>query len=166
MRIAICAALLVSLPTILQAQVLGGDERFPVLNQIRWDMSREKILHLCASEKLNTSGNDTTVTFEAKFLGVEAKTYVRFKGKAERPWGIDVKFNELSEKLVDTLVNHFTRITGETPRKAAKEKNLVLMTMRMELAAWKTKTDKIRLIVGRRDKSIFDINLSLEPASR
>lgn len=166
MKTLICAALLTSLPVILHAQLLNGDEQFPVLNQIRWDMTRETILHLCASEKLKIGGNDTTITFEAKLLGVEAKTFVRFKSKAERPWGIDVKFKELSEKLVDTLASHITRITGELPRKAAKEKNLILMTMRMEIAAWKTKTDRISLMVGRQNKSIFDINLSLMPVSQ
>jgi len=128
-------------------------------------MNKEYLISLCAAAKVNVGGNDTTVTFESRFLGSEAKIFVRFKNKAEKPWGIDVKFKEATEKLLDTLVNHFTRTTGESPRTAAKEKNLVLITMRMEIALWKTKTENIRLLVGRQGKSIFDINLSLGPAS-
>ena len=165
MRMAICAALLIALPTILHAQVLEGDEQFPLLNQLRWDMSREKVLNICAANKANTGGNDTTVMFDARFFGAEAKTIVRFKSKPERLRGIEVKFKDLTEKLLETLVSHFTRTAGESPLKAEKEKSLLLITLRIEITAWKTKTEKIRLMVGRQNKSIIDISLSIEPAS-
>jgi hypothetical protein len=163
MKIAICAAFITVFSATLHAQVLNGDVRFPLLNQIRWDMSREKVLSLCTANRINVGENDTTVSFDMKVFDVEAKTLVRFKNKAEKPWLIEVKFKELTDKLVDTLVNHFTRTTGESPLRAAKEKSLLLITMRMEVAAWKTKTEKIRLLVGRQGKSIFDINLSFDP---
>jgi hypothetical protein len=163
MKIALYVVLITTLPTILQAQVLNGDERFPVVNQIRWDMSKEGILKVCSANKVTVGGNDTIVSFEVRALDAKAKAYVRFKNKAERPWVIEVKFNELTEKIVDTLINHFTRTTGESPRRAAKEKSLLLFTMRMELAVWKTKLEHIRLMVGKQGKSIFDINLSIAP---
>lgn len=166
MRVIICAAFFALLPTTLRAQVLDGDERFPLLNQIRWDMNKERVLNICAVNKVSAGETDTTVTFDMKVLDFGAKTFVRFKDKTEKPWVIEVKFKELTEKLVDTLVYHFTRTTGESPLRAAKEKSLLLITMRMELAAWKTKAEKIRLMVGRRGDSIFAITLSLEPVSR
>jgi hypothetical protein len=154
------------MPTILDAQVLNGDEQFPVVNQIRWDMSRDAIIKVCAANNLSTSENDTMLTFDAKFFGAEAKSVVRFKNRAQQPWGINVKFKELTEKLLESLVDHFTRTTGESPLKAEKEKNLLLITMRMEITAWKTKTEKITIMVGRRNKAIFDINLSITPILR
>ena len=166
MRIIIYAALITALPTILHAQILNGDDRFPLFHQIRWDMNKERVLHVCAANNVNAIETDTTVTFDMRVFDVEAKAFVRFKDKTEKPWVIEVKFKELTEKLVDTLVNHFTRTTGESPLRAAKEKSLILITMRMELVAWKTKMDKIRLIIGRRGDSIFAINLSLGPALR
>lgn len=166
MRIAIYAAFIAVIPTILQAQLLNGDVRFPLLNQIRWDMSKEKVVNVCFANKANIGGNDTLITFEAKYFGVDAKTFIRFNNKAQRPSGIEVKFKELSEKLLDTLVSHFTRTTGESPVRAEKEKSLLLITVRIEVAMWKTGTEKIRLVIGRRNMSIFDLNLSFDPATR
>jgi hypothetical protein len=163
MRKVICAVLLTTLPAIPHAQELKDDDQLKPLNQIRWNMSKEEVLQICNANKLRIGGSDTTVTFDAVFFGVDAKAFVRFKNKAEKPWGIDVKFKELSEKLLDTIVNHFTRITGKPPVRAEKEKSLLLVTMRMEIAAWKTNADKIMLMVGRQNKSIFDINLSFQP---
>ena len=163
MKTAISAVLMAVLSTALQAQVLDGDERFPFLNEIRWDMNREALLRVCAAKKVNVSRNDTMIAFNVKALDVEARAFVRFKEKADKPWGIEVKFNELTENLVDTLVNHFTLTTKESPLRASKEKNLILVTMRMEFAVWKTKSEHIRLVVGKQGKSIFDINLSIQP---
>jgi len=166
MRIQEISVLVVMLPALLRAQVLNGDEQFPLLNQIRWDMSRQTILNLCAAHGTNGRGNDMAVTFDARFFGADANAFVRFKNGAERPQLIDVKFKELTEKLLDTLVSHFTRVLGESPIRAEKEKSLLLITLRMEVAAWKTKTERITLVVGKKNKSIFDINLSIAPLAQ
>ena len=165
MKTAISAVLIAVLSTALRAQVLNGDDRFPFLNEIRWDMNKESLLRVCAANKLNVSRSDTMIAFNVKAFGVEARAFVRFKSKADKPWVIEVKFKELTEKLVDTLVKHFTLTTGESPLRASKEKNLILVTMRMEFAVWKTKSEHIRLVVGKQGKSIFDINLSIQPTT-
>lgn len=166
MRMAICMAFIMALPTILHAQVLKGDDQFALLNQMRWDMSKEEVLRVCNANKTKIGGNDSTVTFDAVFFGLEAKTIARFKNKAERLEKIEVRFKEQTEKLLETLVSHFTLTTGESPVRAEKEKSLLLITMRMEIAGWKTKAEKILLMVGRRNNSIFDIYLSIAPISR
>jgi hypothetical protein len=42
----------------------------------------------------------------------------------------------------------------------------LLITLRMEVAAWKSKTERITLVVGKKNKSIFDINLSIAPLAQ
>jgi len=166
MKKIVCMALLAALPTLLHAQVLKGDDQFSFLNQLRWDMSKEEVLRVCNANKTKIGGSDTTVTLDATLIGAEAKVIMRFKNKGERLEKIEVRFKEQTETLLETVVSHFTRTTGESPVRAEKEKSLLLITMRMEIAGWKTKAEKVILMVGRRNSSIFDMYLSIAPISR
>jgi len=160
-------ALLVTVTTVaIQAQVLNGDQRFPVLNQIQWGMSKENVLDLCAANNIKPGGNDSTITFDADFFETPAKAVVRFRDNAKKLQWLEVKFKEHPKHLLDTLVSHFTRTLGGEPARTEKEKSALLFTLRMEVAMWKTAKESVTLLVAKQNDSIFDVCLTIRPMTR
>ena len=163
MKTGICTALSLVLPVLMQAQILDGDPRFPLVSQIRWDMNRTNIVSLCTAGKVSVGGNDSTVTFDTSVLGVPATAMVRLMKESDRPRQVEIRFKEWPESLPDSLVTHFTRATGRPPARVEKEKSVLLFTIRMEVAVWKTPREKINLIVAKRNGSTYDVYLSILP---
>lgn len=163
MNISVSAFLAIALSVTAQAQVLDGDQRFPVLNTIQWDMSRKDIHNLCAAHNIITAGNDSTLTFDSNFFSTPAKVVVRFTKNSRGPWTIEVKFLKRSEHLADTLSGYFTRKLKMAPAKANQEKSALLFTLRMEVSVWKTAKERITLLLAKRDGSVFDISLAVSP---
>lgn len=163
MKTGVYTLLALVLSVVTEAQVLDGDQQFPVLNKMRWDMSRENILALCAASRITTSGNDSTITFDSEFFSAPAKVIARFREGQRRPWTIEVKFQDPKEHIPDTLVNYFTRKVGKPPANAEQKKSALLFTLRVGLSMWKTATERITLLVGRRNNSVFEVTLGIRP---
>ncbi len=166
MRIRLCTSLVMVTVMAIQAQVLNGDQRFPVLNQIQWGMNKEMVLSLCAANNVKVGGNDSTITFDADFFGIPSKAVVRFKDNAKRLQWLEVKFKEHPVHLPDTLASHFTRTLGGEPGRTEKEKSALLITLRMEIAVWKTTKGSVTLLVAKQNKSIFDVSLTIRPTTQ
>ena len=163
MKILSLIVMVTLLPVFAQSQLLSGDRSFPLLREVLWGMSKAEVMASCTSNKPGTAPSDSLIVFDASFFGAPAKVFMWLTGSTRRLGKIDVKFIEPGQSLQDTLTYHLTRITGASPMKIEKEKSVLLFTLRMEVAVWKAKTERIILTAAKKGKSVFDVHFSLEP---
>lgn len=157
---------MISIATIAGAQILNRDPNFPVLNEMRWDMSLNEARSLCEAHHVLEGSTDSTVTLRMSYFGFPAKAEIVFDRALATMERIQVKFNDAAKAIEDSLVNHFTRTSGNAPYRQAKEKSLLIMTIKMEVAAWKLPTEIINLVTAKRNDVLFEIHLTLLPHSK
>lgn len=150
-------------PAVVQAQILNGCLRLPILQELRWGMSRAEVIAICAAHNISVQGVDSIATLDAVLFAVPTKVSMLLKGKTKRLGQVDVKFTDHNQALADTLVRQLTALIGDSPVKVEKEKNVLLFTLRMEIAMWQTKTERLALVVGKKGSSIFEIKLIIMP---
>jgi hypothetical protein len=150
-------------PALAVAQMLGGDPSFPVLNEIRWDMSTSEIQNLCDSKWKATSSTDSTLVYNSSFFGTEARTKIQFDAKSKKPRMIDIGFEHANSTMRDTLVSHFTLTTGRPPIITTKEKSVIIFTIKMEVAAWKAGEETVGVMIAMRGSSVIALNLMITP---
>ena len=126
-------------------------------------MSSKEVRSLCETRNVLESVTDSTVIFGLSYFGFPARIQISFDRKSATMTGIEVKFKEPTKVIEDTLVNHFTRVTGNVPFRQAKEKSVLIITIKMEVAAWKFPTEAVSLIGAKRNDVMFDLHLSLLP---
>jgi hypothetical protein len=159
-------AVLIGLTSTASSQILNHDEDFPVLNEMRWDMSLSEARSLCEARHVLRGSSDSSVTFEMSYLGFPASAELTFDHGSGTMSHIQVKFKEPTKTIEDTLVNHFTRTCGREPVRQVKEKSLLIITIRMEAAVWKLPSAVVELVTAKRNDSIFDLHLVLLPLAK
>jgi hypothetical protein len=152
--------------SIAGAQILNRDPSFPVLNELRWEMRLNEARSLCEAHHVLEGSTDTTVIFGMSYFGFPAKAEIAFDRTLATMERIQVKFNDASNAIEDTLVNHFTRTSGNAPYRQTREKSVIIMTIKMEIAAWKLPTEIVNLITAKRNDTLFELRLSLLPRSK
>jgi hypothetical protein len=153
------------LATPVRSQLLAGDEQFPIVNQIRWDMNASDIRNLCENQSTSIYETDSTLVFRMKCFGVFARTKVQFNRSSHIPLMVDIGFEESTEPLRDTLINHFTATTGKRPLVTTKEKNMILFTFKIELSSWKNDTDTFSVMTMGRGNSLLGLSVLISPTS-
>ena len=150
---------IICLPTGAPAQLLAGDSRFPLLNEIRWDMKADEIRSLCESRKALLRTTDSTLIFQANFFDASTKAKVQFDRTSQLPRMIDIGFEESTEAIRDTLINHFTKSTGKPPFMTTKEKSAIIFTIKMEVASWRSEKEMINVMTMKRGNTILAISM-------
>jgi hypothetical protein len=158
--------MMIGLSTAAHAQILNHDLNFPVLNEMRWGISINEVRSLCEVRHVLESSTDSTVIVGMSYFGFPARVEINFDRPLATLSRIQVKFKDPTKAIEDTLVDHFTRACGSAPYRQAKEKSLLIMTIKMEIAAWKSPTEIINLMGAKRNDVLFDLYLSLLPPSK
>ncbi len=153
------------LPTLVVAQVLGGDPNFPVLNDIHWEMNSSEIQGLCKDRWKATRTTDSTLVYSASFFGNASRVKIQIDMKSKKPRMIDIGFEEATTAMRDTLVNYLTRITGKPPVITTKEKSAIIFTIKLAMAIWKTANETTAVMTGMRGSSVVALSLILTPTS-
>jgi len=159
-------AAMIGASTITGAQILNRDTSFPVLNEMRWEMSLNEARSLCESHHVLENSTDSTINFGVNYFGFSARTEIVFDRSSMTMARIQVKFNDAAKAIEDSLVNHFTLTTGSAPYRQVKEKSLLIMTIRMEIAAWKLPTEIVNLITAKRNDTLFELHLGILPRGK
>ena len=149
--------------TTAGAQLLNGDASFPILNEIRWESKMNEVQSLCERRHAAQSLTDSTIVLNAPMLGFKARTEMKFDRGLKTLKSVQVKFNESTKTLVDSLTSHFTLVFGHAPFRTVKEKSVIIMTIRMEMATWKSSTGLVNLVTAMRGDMLFDASLVLFP---
>jgi hypothetical protein len=153
------------IPTPAASQGLVGDPSFPVLNEIRWEMSASQIQGLCKDKWKETSSTDSTVVYKSSFFGSASMVKIQFDMKSKKARMIDIGFEEATIAMRDTLVNHLTQIMGKPPVITTKEKSAIIFTIKLEMAFWKSGNETIAVMTGMRGSSVVAVSLILTPTS-
>ena len=101
-----------------------------------------------------------------RYVLAPTRTEIQFDQEQKRLKLVQAKFKEPTRALEDTLLRHLTKTYGADPYRTAKEKSLLIVTVRMEMAIWKSSTEVVNLITAMRGDSIFDVSLVLFPPSK
>jgi hypothetical protein len=152
-----------SFPVLAVAQMLGGDPNFPVLNEIRWEMSIGEVQNLCDSKWKATSSTDSTLVYNSSFFGADARTKIQFDAKSKKPRMIEIGFEHANGTMRDTLVSHFTLTTGRPPIITTKEKSAIIFTIKIEVAAWKAGKEAVGVMTAMRGSSVIALSLIITP---
>jgi len=155
----LCSLLLASSVPAVQSQVLSSDPQFSVLHGVRWGMSMGEIRSLYESGHKLAGATDSSLTLSTEFFGIPAPTEIRFHQTRRGPVFIRIKFSEPSEALVDTISRHFTQLVQKAPATATTEKKLFTISLRIDVAKWKTDKESIVLTTAFRDGVIGDVGL-------
>jgi hypothetical protein len=156
---------IISLPVGVHAQVLAGDSRFPLLNEIRWDMKAEEIKALCESRSALLRSADSMLVFQAKFFAVPTKAKVLIDRTSHLPRMVDVSFESPTEATRDTLIDHFTKSAGKPPFLTTKEKSALIFTIKMEVASWRNEKEMISVMTMMRGSTILAISMLISKAT-
>jgi hypothetical protein len=150
---------------VARAQLLAGDSQFPLLNEIRWDMKADEIKRLCESRKAPARTTDSTLFFQTKFFDTSTRAKIQFDRTSQLPRMIDIGFEESTEAIRDTLINHFTRSTGKPPLVTTKEKSAIIFTIKMEISSWRSGKEMINVMTMMRGNTILAINMLITKAT-
>lgn len=145
--------------TSSRGQLLNGDANFPVLHEIQWTSGMKDVRFLCESRHIVQSSTDSSMIINSPMLGFAALTEIQFAGDLKTIKLIQVKFNEATTALVDSITSHFIRIMGHQPIRTVKEKSLLIFTIRMEVASWKSRTGIVNLFASKRGESLFSASI-------
>ena len=155
--------LAMALAATAPAQMLRGDRAFPVLNQLNWNMSMQEVQDISQKQGAFESAKDSIVILALSFFGNSTRTEIEFDQDLKKIKHVRAKFKEATKTLEDTLVQHLTRICGAAPYKTTKEKNLLIVTLRIQMAIWKSPTEMINLVSGFKGEDMMDLSLVLRP---
>jgi hypothetical protein len=149
--------------TSARAQLLNGDANFPILNEIRWESKMNEVRSLCERRHAVESSTDSAIIISAPMLGFKVRTEMQFDQGSKTLKTVQAKFNEPTKTLVDSLTSHFTRIFGRAPIRTVKEKSVIIMTIRMEMAVWRSSAGLVNLVTATRGDAPFSASLLLHP---
>jgi hypothetical protein len=143
----------------VQAQVLAGDPAFSLLHRVRWGMPIHEIRMLYEGKQKLEATTDSTLTISTKYFDAPASTEIQFQRSRRGPALIRIRFDEPSKALVDTISNHLSQFLRTSPVVTATEKKLFTISLRIEIAKWKTEKESIILTTALRDGVIGDVGL-------
>jgi hypothetical protein len=156
--------LAITLPAA-QAQVLIGDPQFSALHDVGWGMSMAEIRSLYEKNKKLIGITDSSLTLSTEFFGVSAPTEIQFHQGRRGPALIRIRFSEPSNSLADTISRHFTQFVRKAPTITTTEKKLFTISLRIEIAKWKTEKESVVLTTALRDGAIGDVGLMIYMAA-
>jgi hypothetical protein len=160
----VCGLLIMlGVTTTARAQLLNGDANFPILNEIRWESKTNEVRSLCERQHAVESSTDSAIIISAPMLGFMARTEMKFDQGSRTLKTVEANFNEPTKTLVDSLTSHFTRIFGRAPIRTVKEKSVIIMTLRMEMAVWRSSAGLVNLVTATRSDDPFSVRLLLRP---
>jgi hypothetical protein len=157
-------ALVLSPPA--SAQMLRGDRNFPVLNELNWNMSMEEVQSICQKNSVLESAKDSLIVLAVSFFGCSTRTEIQFDKEHKTLKLVQAKFKEPTKAAADTLLQHLTAICGRPPYRTVKEKSLLIVTIRMQMAVWRSPTEIVNLVTATGGDSIFDLSLVLFPPTK
>jgi len=155
--------LLLGVATTARAQLLNGDVNFPILNEIRWESKMNEVRTICERRHAAESSTDSAIVISVPMLGFKARTEMKFDQGLKTLKSVQVKYHDCTKILVDSLTSHFTRIFGRGPIRTVKEKSFIVITLRIEMAMWRSSMGLVSLVTAMRDDSLFDASLVLYP---
>jgi hypothetical protein len=144
-------------------QLIRGDVNFPIINELRWGVAMSEVQALCQTHQLVPSVTDSNIVLQVPVLGFGSRTELQFDQALKTLKRIQAKFSEPSKALADSVTNHLTRVLGRSPVRTAKEKSLLIVTIRLEMAMWNSPTGLVNLVTATRGESLFDASLVLIP---
>ncbi len=162
-RATFCLLILLGLTGIAHAQLLNGDEHFPIINELHWETSMSEARILCERHRVTMEIRDSTIIVKIPVLGFESRTELQFTETTKSLKSIQAKFNEASGQLADSVTNYFTRTLGAKPVRTFKEKSLIIFTVRLEMALWKSPTGIVNLVTAKQGNSFIDASLVFFP---
>lgn len=146
-----------------RGQLLSGDENFPILNEIHWASTQNEVRDLCVRRHVEASQTDSAMVIRSPMVGFAARTELQFDQNLGTLKLVQVKFSKSTQTLVDSVTNHLARTIGRAPVRTVKEKSVLIMTLRMEIASWRLSTGLVNLVAAKRGDSLFDASLVLLP---
>jgi hypothetical protein len=155
--------LVLTLTTSTKGQLLNGDSNFPILNEIQWTSTINEVRDFCALRAVDASTTDSAIIISARMLGFAARTELKFDQNLKTLKLVQAKFSESTKTVIDSLTNHLTRMFGRGPLRTVKEKSLLIMTLRMEFASWRSAAGLVNIVTAMRGDSPFDVSLVLFP---
>jgi hypothetical protein len=154
---------ILSIATVAKGQLLNGDTNFPVINELRWELTMNEVRGLCERRHVAMTATDTAIVINVPVLGYASRTELQFDQHLKTLKLVQAKFNEPTKLLADSITSHLTRMLGRDPVRTVKEKSLLIITIRMEMALWKSSTGLVNLVTAMRGESLFDASLVLFP---
>ncbi len=154
---------ILTLTTTVKGQLLNGDTNFPVINELRWESNMGEVRALCERRHVAMTATDSAIIINAPVLGFASRTELQFTQHAKTLKLVQAKFNEPTKILADSITSHLSRMLGRGPVRTAKEKSLLIVTIRMEMAMWKSSTGLVNLVTAMRGESLFDASLVFFP---
>jgi hypothetical protein len=155
--------LILAATSFTEGQLLNGDTNFPVLNESRWGISINDVRDLCIRRHVEAVSTDSAIIIRERMLGFAAHTEFKFDQDLKVLKLVQIKFSEATKTVIDSVTNHFTRLFGRAPLRTVKEKSVLIMTLRMELASWRSTSGLVSLVTAMRGDSPFDASLVLMP---
>ena len=144
-------------------QILGGDEHFPIIKELRWESTMEEARTVCERSRVSPDINDSVVVVTIPLLGFTARTEFQFNQSRQSLKSVQAKFNEANAALVDSVTGFFTRTLGRPPVRTAKEKSLILFTVRLEMAVWRAAWGMVNLVTAKQGNSFLEASLVFFP---
>jgi hypothetical protein len=154
---------ILSLATVTKGQMLNGDTNFPIINELRWELTMNEVRGLCERHHVAVTSTDSAIVITIPVLGFASRTELQFNQHPKTLKSVQAKFNEPTKLLVDSVTSYLTRTMGRGPLRTAKEKSLLIITIRMEMALWKSSMGLVNLVTAMRGESLFDASLVLFP---
>jgi hypothetical protein len=155
--------LMLSVATAARAQLLSDHANFPILDEIQWGASIGDVRGACGRRQVSEISTDSSIVLREPMLGFAARTELQFDQHAKGLRHVQVRFIEPNQIVVDSTTNYFTRTLNHPPFRTVKEKSLLIVTIRMEIASWRLPSGLVNLVTARRGESLFDASLILLP---
>ena len=128
-------------------------------------MKADEIKDLCENRKTLLRTTDSTLVFQARFFEASTRAKVQFDRTSQLPQMVDVAFEEATTAIRDTLINHFTRKIGKPPLVTTKEKSMIIFTIKMEVASWRSGNEMINVMTMMRGSEILGVNMLISRAT-
>ena len=149
--------------TVAKGQLLNGDTNFPIINELRWELTMSEVQSLCERYNVAATATDSAIVITVPVLGFASRTELQFNQHSKTLKSVQAKFNEPTKLLVDSITNYLTRTTGRSPVRTVKEKSLLIISIRVEMAFWSSSAGLVNLVTAMRGDSMFDASLVLFP---
>jgi hypothetical protein len=150
--------------TVVKGQPLfNGDANFPIVCELQWGSTMNEVLSLCERQHIAVTPKDSAIVIAIPVLGFSSHTELQFDQHLKALKSVQAKFVAPTKQLADSITSYLTRTIGRGPVRTSKEKNLIITTIRMEMALWRLSTGMVNLVTAMRGDSFFDASLVLFP---
>jgi len=145
------------------SQLLKGDENFPIIQELRWGLSMDEVRTLCAQRQVSITSTDSAMFVTVPILGFASRTELHFSEHPKTLNRVQARLNQPTKGAADSITNYLSRKFGANPFRTVKEKSVLIITLRMEIASWRLADGLVNVVTAMRGDSIFDASLVLIP---